>query len=179
MDLESSYCYCFPGKAVLKPACGYISGISVLWRLLLSYCVLLALGSFSYQDSVPLVDQQLLYTCCPYLGEYFICICYIKEIYYCIFISIMFCSFGVIWWFEYWEFFLSCLTTSVLSCTWLNFDKKAVLQMLMLLWIVSREAGGRGYTVRIAHLESWHMDGQRHHLQGSIPRSYAYNFSPA
>uniref|UniRef100_A0A8B9BYI8 Codanin-1 C-terminal domain-containing protein n=1 Tax=Anser brachyrhynchus TaxID=132585 RepID=A0A8B9BYI8_9AVES len=25
--------------------------------------------SFSHQDSVPLVDQQLLYTCCPYLGE--------------------------------------------------------------------------------------------------------------
>ncbi len=22
-----------------------------------------------FQDTLPLVDQQLLYTCCPYLGE--------------------------------------------------------------------------------------------------------------
>uniref|UniRef100_A0A8C3KE85 Codanin-1 C-terminal domain-containing protein n=1 Tax=Calidris pygmaea TaxID=425635 RepID=A0A8C3KE85_9CHAR len=30
---------------------------------------LVSFPSFSHQDSVPLVDQQLLYTCCPYLGE--------------------------------------------------------------------------------------------------------------
>uniref|UniRef100_A0A8C9EHB4 Codanin-1 C-terminal domain-containing protein n=1 Tax=Pavo cristatus TaxID=9049 RepID=A0A8C9EHB4_PAVCR len=35
----------------------------------LSCCVASAFLLFSHQDSVPLVDQQLLYTCCPYLGE--------------------------------------------------------------------------------------------------------------
>uniref|UniRef100_A0A8C8EBB3 Codanin-1 C-terminal domain-containing protein n=1 Tax=Otus sunia TaxID=257818 RepID=A0A8C8EBB3_9STRI len=37
--------------------------------LFCSCSVLSAFPSFSHQDSVPLVDQQLLYTCCPYLGE--------------------------------------------------------------------------------------------------------------
>uniref|UniRef100_A0A8C3DJT0 Codanin 1 n=1 Tax=Corvus moneduloides TaxID=1196302 RepID=A0A8C3DJT0_CORMO len=37
--------------------------------LFVSCCILSAFPSFSHQDFVPLVDQQLLYTCCPYLGE--------------------------------------------------------------------------------------------------------------
>ncbi|XP_074680319.1 codanin-1 isoform X3 [Strix aluco] len=35
----------------------------------LNKLLILAVLGWLFQDSVPLVDQQLLYTCCPYLGE--------------------------------------------------------------------------------------------------------------
>lgn len=77
--LESSYC--FQGKIALKPTCDHMRGISDFWRLFLLCYVPSSFLSFSHQDFVPLVDQQLLYTCCPYLGEYFTYFCYIHKTY--------------------------------------------------------------------------------------------------
>lgn len=71
-------------------------GFVTCWRLFLSCCVLSAFPSFSHQDCVPLVDQQLLYTCCPYLGEYFIYICYINKMLVYLFIYYLYLSFGTV-----------------------------------------------------------------------------------
>uniref|UniRef100_A0A8B9S0U9 Codanin-1 C-terminal domain-containing protein n=1 Tax=Accipiter nisus TaxID=211598 RepID=A0A8B9S0U9_9AVES len=55
----------FLNKLLILAVLGWLFQV----ELFPSCCVLSAFHFFSYQDSVPLVDQQLLYTCCPYLGE--------------------------------------------------------------------------------------------------------------
>lgn len=81
VDLESSYFYGFQERQFWNLPVSTCMRFLTCWRLFPSCCVLSAFHFFSYQDSVPLVDQQLLYTCCPYLGEYFIYICYINKMY--------------------------------------------------------------------------------------------------
>uniref|UniRef100_A0A8B9NGY5 Codanin-1 C-terminal domain-containing protein n=1 Tax=Accipiter nisus TaxID=211598 RepID=A0A8B9NGY5_9AVES len=58
----------FLNKLLILAVLGWLFQVESL-VLFPSCCVLSAFHFFSYQDSVPLVDQQLLYTCCPYLGE--------------------------------------------------------------------------------------------------------------
>uniref|UniRef100_A0A8C5UA03 Codanin-1 C-terminal domain-containing protein n=1 Tax=Malurus cyaneus samueli TaxID=2593467 RepID=A0A8C5UA03_9PASS len=55
----------FLNKLLILAVLGWLFQV----ELFLFCCILSAFPSFSYQDFVPLVDQQLLYTCCPYLGE--------------------------------------------------------------------------------------------------------------
>uniref|UniRef100_A0A8C3DKG7 Codanin 1 n=1 Tax=Corvus moneduloides TaxID=1196302 RepID=A0A8C3DKG7_CORMO len=55
----------FLNKLLILAVLGWLFQVG----LFVSCCILSAFPSFSHQDFVPLVDQQLLYTCCPYLGE--------------------------------------------------------------------------------------------------------------
>uniref|UniRef100_A0A803W5U0 Codanin-1 C-terminal domain-containing protein n=1 Tax=Ficedula albicollis TaxID=59894 RepID=A0A803W5U0_FICAL len=55
----------FLNKLLILAVLGWLFQV----ELFLLCCILSAFPSFSHQDFVPLVDQQLLYTCCPYLSE--------------------------------------------------------------------------------------------------------------